>query len=768
MPVIILCLAVAAIVLWTHWPVLSAKAVSFDDEEAITRNHLIQTPGWQSVKRFFGEVTISSVVRGYYRPLTLTSFMLDWAMGGRPDNFRPFHRTSLALHLGSTLLLVLLCYQIFGNPWAAAMAGLLFGVHPLTVEPIAWVMERKTVLCAFFAFAALNAYVRYTRRSSRAWYGAAVILFLMSLLAKPTSTPLPLIALLMDRWPLERFGRRAILEKIPFLILSAVFAALACICEQRVNPLTLPAVESPLHLPLRTCYLVSFYFAKILLPIRLSSVYLLPAPLSLGNGIVLLTVGTTVLLVAALVVSRRWTPAWWVGASMFLIGLAPTMGLVGYSWVEASDKYTYFPAVGLVLIVAWFLARLWAGSGTIGGRRRAATVCVVLAAAALLAAGTREYLRKWESTDRLLAHMLSLAPHSAPLHSFQGGRKLAAGHYEEAIQAFTTAINLAPAHAEAYYNRGLSFATLDRFDQAVQDFGRAIEIRPVYTDAYINRGNVFGTVGEHERALADYRKAIELDPNREAAYLNRARVYTDTGQFELALSDIAKAIELVPLDAEVYHDRGNVFLITGDIDRAIRDYTRAIELKPDYADAFNNRGNAWMSGQDYARALEDFSRAIALQPDNASLHFNLGVAYAAMGDQDRAIASYARATELDPGHAVAFNNRGNCHLIQKDYRRAIEDYTRAIAIQPDYANAYANLGKAYADSRDLQQAILNYTRAIELNPKHAIALANRAEAYYQLRKYDQAWADVNACRQLGGTPPPTLVEALTAATGRSE
>ncbi len=139
----LLALAVALIVLVVHWPVLSAQAASFDDEEAIVHNTLVQNPSMESVRRFFSEVLLSSVVRGYYRPLTLTSLMLDWAMGGRPDNFRPFHRTSLALHVGSTILVILLCYQVLRQPLIAAATGLLFGVHPLTVEPIAWVMLRR-------------------------------------------------------------------------------------------------------------------------------------------------------------------------------------------------------------------------------------------------------------------------------------------------------------------------------------------------------------------------------------------------------------------------------------------------------------------------------------------------------------------------------------------------------------------------------------------------------------------------------------------------
>jgi hypothetical protein len=265
------------------------------------------------------------------------------------------HLTVLAA-LGGALVILLL-YQLFGNPWAAGLVGLLFGLHPLTVEPVAWVMERKTILAAFFAFACLNAYLRYTRHTRPLWLAAAAVLYLFSLLAKPTGTPLPIIMLLMDYWPLKRFSKRTLLEKVPFFVLSAAFAALCVLCEQKVNPLSLPVKLSPLHLPLRLCWLIAFYPCKILLPIHLSSVYMLPQPLGLTNGLVLLAVAGTIALIAFLIVSRRWMPALWTGAAMFYVGLAPTMGFVGYSWVAASDKYVYLPAVGLVLVLGWVLER---------------------------------------------------------------------------------------------------------------------------------------------------------------------------------------------------------------------------------------------------------------------------------------------------------------------------------------------------------------------------------------------------------------------------
>jgi len=638
----LLCAVVAGVTIFAHWPVMSAQAASFDDEEAIILNRLIQTPSWNSVGRFFSEVTLSSVVRGYYRPLTLTSFMLDWAMGGRPDDFRIFHRTSLALHVGSTILLIVLCYQVFRQPLIAALAGLLFGVHPLAVEPIAWVMERKTLLATFFAFACLIAYVRYTQHTGKRWLAASTFLFLLSLLAKPTGTPLPIIMLLMDIWPLKRLGRSGItcgsnntpssgntcettntcgtgilpvrltgwkpvphmvLEKIPFFILAAVFAVLCMICEQKVNPLSLPAKLSPLHLPLRLCWLTVFYPCKILLPINLSSVYMLPDPLSLANGWVLSAVVGTLLMAAALVVSSRWTPAFWTTAAIFYVGLAPTMGFVGYSWVAASDKYAYLPAVGPVLLLCWLLQRIWlSAAGGSARPRQAAIVVAVLICAGLLTIGTRKYLRHWQTTDRLTA-----------LH-----------------------VKLAPKSAEAQYQRGKALHDKGDLDAAIQSYTRAIELKSYYAEAFNNRANAYSSLGDNARAFSDYNKAIQLRPDYAEAFNNRGTTFSEARAFDRAIADCTRAIELKPEYAEAYTNRGAAHLAVQVYDRAIADCTKAIELRPDMALAYNNRGNAYLALGDHDRASSDYRKAISLEPNRPEAYHNLAVIHFLLKQYDQA------------------------------------------------------------------------------------------------------------------------------------
>jgi len=201
---VILSLSVCACVAAAHWPALSAQALSFDDHEYMAENPLVQNPGWSSARRFLTEVLEPSTIGGYYQPLNMISLMLDYALGGRPDNLLPFHRTSLALHMANTALVIVLLYLLFGRAWVAAGVGLLFGLHPMTVETITWVGERKTLLAAFFALWSLIIYVYFTRKGNWKLYFGCMVMYVLALMSKPTSLPLPAAMLLMDYWPLGR------------------------------------------------------------------------------------------------------------------------------------------------------------------------------------------------------------------------------------------------------------------------------------------------------------------------------------------------------------------------------------------------------------------------------------------------------------------------------------------------------------------------------------------------------------------------------------
>ncbi|MCL5282246.1 MAG: hypothetical protein M1376_20365 [Planctomycetes bacterium] len=236
-----LTVCVCLFVLVVYLPTLSAQAMLFDDIQYVKNNPLVQNPSWESVRRFFDEVWRPSTVRGYYQPLTMVSLMVDRYLAAGPDDVSPYHRTNLLLHLGNATLLAVLIYLLFDEPVVAAGVALLFGVHPMTVDSVSWLSERKTLLASFFALISLILYVRFAQRRRTGFYLGCVSAYVLALLCKPITVPLPAMMLLMDYWPLDRFGRRSVAEKLPLFAVGGVFAIITYVSQGNAGGVHWPA-----------------------------------------------------------------------------------------------------------------------------------------------------------------------------------------------------------------------------------------------------------------------------------------------------------------------------------------------------------------------------------------------------------------------------------------------------------------------------------------------------------------------------------------------
>lgn len=799
----ILTLLAAGVVVCAHWPVLNSQAVHIDDERYLFDNPVLQHPGWESARTVLSEVFESSTIEGYYEPLTLISLMLDVAAGGTHENLRPFHATSLVLHLLNVILVIALIYMLFGQPWIAAIVGLIFGVHPLTVEPVAWVWERKTVLSAFFALWCIILYVHYTRRPNAVTYIGAMLMFVLALMAKPTVTPLPALLLMMDFWPLNRLSRRAVWEKTPLFAVAALSSLITIVSTTRNATTALLGEYSLTELPLKISYLIAFYFAKIVWPANLSSIYVLPQPMALSHPQVLAAAISVGVLTLLLLLSLRRTRAAVTSVLFFIVAMSPTLGVVQYSWVAASDKYVYIPAIGLAIGLAALLRRL---AGDLASTVRPLRPVLVGAGVAAIAvgciAGTRTYLHQWENTRQLATHMLGLAPDSPYAHLAYANILNDAGEYEEALKHFDRTIELRPIEAEAYNNRGYTYYRLGDFPRAIQEYNnaiyyrpeyaiafsnrgnayneckdfanalrdcdKAIELKPTLAEAYNNRGNVYRAIGDLARAVQDYTKAIELKSDLAEAFGNRGSTYRDQGHLEQALEDLTRAVELKPGLADAHCGLGIAYGSMGNIPRAIQAYDTAIELNPRLTEAYNNRGNAYAAASEIDRAIADYTKAIELKWNNENAYNNRGAAFSALGHFELAVADHTKAIEFKPNFAMAYNNRANAYLGLGDNEKAIEDYDKAIELAPTYIDAYFNRGTAHRNAGHHAEAVRDFSRIIQLNPEDAESLEGRAIAYFMLRQYQQAWADVEQCRSMGFDPNPELLQNLLFALGRQE
>lgn len=547
-----LILVVTAATVATHWPALTAKAISFDDSIYLVDNRLVQSPGWHSAGRFLGEVLEPSTVGGYYQPLTMISLMLDCALGGSPDNLMPFHRTSLALHAANTGLVILFLYLLFGRPWPAALAGLLFGLHPLTVEPIPWVGERKTLLAAFFALSCLCLYVRHARRPGRWTFVAAVALFVPAVLAKPTSVPLPVALLLLDHWPLRRRGWRAALEKLPFFAIAGISAVVAYISQARTAVVVAPGEYAPLRIPLTICHNIVFYLFKIVRPVDLSSHYPFPPTFSPGEPMILAGLIGTAVLIVVLIVSRRWTPALWVGWAIFFVVIFPALGVVGFTRVIAADKFAYLPAVGLLVTLAWGLGRLWDARAL---WRRGAVVAAVLALAAGEVILTRKQLAHWQTSESLFRHMISLTPEVPMLHYNLANALRDQGRIDEAIAEYRLAVSM----------------------EGWEPYGRK---RSRLAEAHNNLANLLVQRGKLSEAMEHWRQSLRIRPKSFRTHSNLARGLMRQGNFAEAETHLREAIRLNPNEPSIHVSLGDVLQRLGFVNVAILEYQAALRIDP--------------------------------------------------------------------------------------------------------------------------------------------------------------------------------------------
>jgi tetratricopeptide (TPR) repeat protein len=653
----ILIASVVAAVLFVYWPALSAQALYIDDYQYVVNNPLIRSPGWASASRFLSEVLTPSTVEGYYQPLSMISLMLDFSLGGRENNLMPFHRTSLALHAANTALIIVLLYMLFGRPWIAAAVGLLFGLHPITVETIPWVGERKTLLAAFFAFWCLILYVRYAQKGSWKFYIGCFLLYLLALMSKPTSTPLPLLMLLLDFWPLNRLKWRTVIEKIPFFAVGCIFAIITFISQTRTAGTGLPSELGAQRVFLTLCHNIIFYLFNIIWPFNLSPHYSVPAPLGISNPMVLAGVVGTVILISLLLLSIRWTRAALTGWLFFFLAILPAMQLIGFSHVIAADKFAYLPAFGLLMILAALSIAL---KSKINSSKFKIPVSVVMTLLILILAsaesfGVRRYLANWQTSKGLYGYVLARNPDSAPFHLGMAVALQSEGKLAEAVEHFRQVMRLEPNLPSAPYNLANALRQQGKYDEAVVCYRRALQLQPNDANYYNNLGTVLAMQGKLDDAAASFNLALRIDPNNVGVHYNLALLLSEQKKFAESISHYRFVLRYDPDNMQIYLDIAFALQSEGKINEALNSFRDAARVAPYSPVPLTQIAQILATCpdpniRDTKHAIEYCLRAAELTEylDAAVLN-NLAVAYAEDRQFDKAANTAQKALELAIG-----------------------------------------------------------------------------------------------------------------------
>jgi tetratricopeptide (TPR) repeat protein len=537
----------------------------------------------------------------------------------------------------------------------SAFVAAAFGVHPLHVESVAWVAERKDVLSTFFWWLMILAYVAYVRRPTWEKYGLMLLALALGLMSKPMLVTAPLLLLLLDIWPLSRGSLahingwfRLVLEKIP-LVGLIVASSIVTLIAQRGGGAVVNVQQLPLEGRISNA-LLSYvsYLWKAVWPTHLAAFY--PFPHDIPFSWVAASAVTLLGLSAVAWRLSRSYPFAFVGWFWFVLTLIPVIGLVQVGSQAMADRYTYVPLVGVFIIVAWGVPAV---STRWSVPMNAVRVSALVVIGALTAAG---YVQAgyWRDSTSLWQHAVDVSSgDSFVAHAALGAILEAEGKPEEAMGHYYNAVRSNPDFPDGHLSLGAKLVDRGRVDEAMAEFSEALRLRPDYPEARLSLGMALASKGRTDEAIAQYTEAIRLQPALAIPHFQLGAALATQSRTDGAIAEYREALRLNPDLVDAYVGLGSVFFNEHRWNEAVREWSEAIRLRPDVSNLWLNRGNALATEGRMPEAIRDFSEAVRLSPDSENAHFSLARAFAATGRVPEAIAEFRSVLRLNPRNADA-------------------------------------------------------------------------------------------------------------------
>jgi tetratricopeptide (TPR) repeat protein len=752
-------------------PALNYDFICYDDPNFVFANpHVHDGLTWPDIKWAFLSADID-----YWRPLSWLSHMVDVQVFG----LDPWghHLTNVLLHAFNSLLVFAVLRKMTGAVWRSLLVAALFGLHPLHVESVVWIAERKDVLCSLFWLLTLWAYghwvwARSARRPNAAiFYGLTLVCFAFGLMTKPMAVTIPCVLLLLDFWPLDRFGRDSrrppaavarslLIEKAPFFALAGVVGVATVIAQKQVGALK-PASGYPWPDRISNALAAyNQYLGRCFFPSKLAVFY--PYVFGQSPGKTLLAGAVLGCITIAVCVCFKRRPYLPMGWFWFLATLLPVIGLIQVGEQSTADRYTYMPLVGIFIMVAWT-------AGEVAVRRPRWSAMLAATAGAIVvccAALTAQQLTFWQDSTTLFRRALAVTKDNSEAHTnlgfalaqspahlseaiaeYREGLRIdpnvaethnylafaltrTPGHRTEAIAEFRTALRLDPKLSDAHNNLAISLETMpELLPEAVGEFKAALQRNPGSAEIHRNLGIALMQLpGRLDEAISELRMALRLTPGWAAAHLALGRALAQKAALPEAVAEFRTALGIAPYNAEAHFTLARALAQMPDkLTEAIAEYEAAIRLRADYAQAHFGLGGllAALPGQ-MPRAIAEYEAAVRADPDLVEAHFNLGFALAEIpGRLPEAIAEYQAAVRAKPDFAEAHNNLADA-LRRTPGRsaEAIAEYEAAIRADPDYFDAHFNLGLLLSDIPERRaDAIAHFAAALRVRPDCAPARA---------------------------------------------
>ena len=768
------CLLLGGITLATFWPVTRHDFIYYDDPDYVTENPYVQAGlNWKSVVWAF-----STGHSGNWHPVTWLSHMLDCQVFGLKPGYH--HLMNLFFHTANTVLLFLVLERMTAAFWRSAFVATLFALHPLHVESVAWVAERKDVLSAFFGMLTLWAYARYCEESkvrgprAKVFYAFALLLFALGLMSKPMLVTWPFVLLLLDSWPLRRLrhepgarlGRdflRLAWEKVPFFCLVAISSIVTFLVQERKG-----YVFSIGGLPLgaRLVNAVASYLkylGKMIWPTDLAIFYPHPEirhPASDQWPVwQILAAALLLALISAFSLLRLKRQPWLVTGWFWYLGtLVPVIGIVQVGNQAMADRYSYIPLIGVFICLVWGIAEVLAnrrlGQAVLGAMGVAVTItCVAI---------TRQQMSHWRDGIAVHEHALAVTTNNHVAHFNLGADLARQGKYEAAIAHYQAALQAYPSYPDAHFSMAVALTARGRLEEAAEQYRGVLRLTPGNALARNNLGVVLSKLGKPDEALLQYVAAVRFKPDYAAAHYNIGGVFYGRSRFADAAAAFAEAVRLKPDYHQARTGLGMALAGQGKLGEAetqLRDVVRQIPMD---TEAQLNLGNLLMKSGQTEEAKTCFSNArqlaleklgevqtqlrmiVRLRPADAQAHINLGNLLTELGETEEAKACFSNALRLEPD-AVENNLReGKLLVAQGNVAAAIARFTTAVRLKEDTAEAHEHLGLLRIQQGRFDEAVADFKQLLQLRPdaqaNHhlGLALAMQGKSEDALIYYTQA------------------------------
>lgn len=713
-----------SITIAAFWQVKTHEFVGFDDDHYVTENQNVrQGLTMEGVLWAFGTTATAN-----WHPVTWLSHMADVELFGLDPGMH--HMTNLLLHIGNTILLYLLLWKMTGAAWRSAFVAACFALHPLHVESVAWIAERKDVLSTLFWMLTLWAYLRYVDLPSGTRYLPVVAFFVLGLMAKPMLVTLPFTLLLLDFWPLGRFASgpppeavparppdrhaawRLVVEKAPLFLLTSCSAVVTWIVQARMGAMT-PLHGLPPGIRLKNG-VVSYavYLMKTFWPSSLAVYYPHPGDLPLWK-----VAGASLLLIAiswfTIRNARRhsYIPVGWL---WYLGTLVPVIGLVQVGGQAMADRYSYVPLIGVFIAVSWGIPELVArlrGPNWIPPAFGGATVAV-------LAVLTVLQVTHWRTTETLFEHALLVTKENALAHSNLGAEYAKRGRKEEAVRHFLEALRIDPADAVSHNNLGVILDEEGNPEQALKHFREAIRAKPRFALAHANLGETLFRLGNLPEAIDHLREAVEWNPDDPEARAHLGDALETQGDLLEASVQYREAVHLREKDVAVRLKLALLLTKLGNFEESERQYRDVLRALPENVTAWLNLGTSLLYQGRHLEAASAYRQAQTLRPDDPKTHVNLGMALAGAGNLQEAVSAYREALRLDPEEPKAHNGMGVVLAQMGNPDEAILHFRRVLRTHPNDATTHFNLAMALHLAGRTGEAVRHFRTGLRIDPEN--------------------------------------------------